>query len=140
LSNVSVKQIEHARRIVPIVTVQNRLSPFFRDSLKREGLLGPGVVEYCNREGLGFLAYSPVGGGRLNKKLPSDPVLSSIAKAHGSSAHAVTIAWVLSKGTSVIPIPAGRTPDHVRDAMKAADINLSAAEIESIDRRRFSTD
>jgi aryl-alcohol dehydrogenase-like predicted oxidoreductase len=140
LSNVSVKQIERAARIVPIVTVQNRLSPFFRDALKRELLIGPSVVEHCGSKGIGFLAYSPVGGGRLNKKLPSDATLAPIARKHGASPHAVVIAWVLSKGPHVIPIPAGRNPDHVRDAMKAGEIHLTPDEIETIDQGRFSTD
>ncbi|MDD1762984.1 MAG: aldo/keto reductase, partial [Methanothrix sp.] len=122
LSNVSVKQIEQASRMVTVVTVQNRLNPFFREALKPEHLLGRSVVDHCSRNGIGFLAYSPVGGGRLNKKLPNNPVLVPIAREHGVSAHAVTIAWVLSKGPTVIPIPAGRDPEHVRDSMKAADI------------------
>jgi aryl-alcohol dehydrogenase-like predicted oxidoreductase len=140
LSNVSVKQIEQASRIVPIVTVQNRLSPFFREALKRELLFGESVVDHCARNGIGFLAYSPVGGGRLNKKLPNNPVLVPIARKHGVSAHAVAIAWVLSRGPTVIPIPAGRNPDHVRDAMGAGDIQLSPEEVDAIDRARFPTD
>ncbi len=64
LSNVSVDQINAARRHIEVVTVQNRLNPFFREALTE------GVVEHCEDLGIGFLAYSPVGGGRLNQKLP----------------------------------------------------------------------
>jgi aryl-alcohol dehydrogenase-like predicted oxidoreductase len=67
LSNVSVEEIQVAEEIVPVVTVQNRLSPFFREALE------DGVVKYCADKRIGFLAYSPVGGGRLNKKLPGHP-------------------------------------------------------------------
>jgi aryl-alcohol dehydrogenase-like predicted oxidoreductase len=140
LSNVSVREIEQARKVVEIVTVQNRLNPFFREALKREHLIGPPVVDHCASKGIGFLAYSPVGGGRLNKKLPTHPVVRPIADRHGKSAHAVVIAWVLAQGPTVFPIPAGRDPDHVRDAMSAADIELSSEEIEAIDRARFSRD
>jgi aryl-alcohol dehydrogenase-like predicted oxidoreductase len=139
LSNVRVREIEQAERIVPVTTVQNRLNPFFREALKREMLVNPGVVEYCSRKGIGFLAYSPVGGGRLNLKLPGHPVLQPIARRHGASPHAIVIAWVLSQGPTVIPIPAGRNPDHVRDAMRAAEIELTADEIAAIDAARFST-
>jgi aryl-alcohol dehydrogenase-like predicted oxidoreductase len=64
LSNVSVDEIEAARDIVEVATVQNRLNPFFNESPH------DGVVKYCNENGIGYLAYSPVGGGRLNKNGP----------------------------------------------------------------------
>jgi aryl-alcohol dehydrogenase-like predicted oxidoreductase len=96
------------------------------------------VVEYCARKGLGFLAYSPVGGGRLNRKLPSHPALQAIARSRGVSAHVVTLAWVLSKGATVIPIPGGRTPAHVLDSMTAAELVLTQQEIEQVDQAEFS--
>ncbi len=133
LSNVSVAQIEEARTIAPITTVQNRLSPFFREALER------GVVAHCDAQGIGFLAYSPVGGGRLNRKLPDHPVVRPIAERHGVSAHAVVLAWVLAQGSAVIPIPGGRTAEHVRDAIGAADVRLSPADLAAIGRATFST-
>ena len=70
LSNVSVAEIRAAQAIVPIASVQNRLNPFFREAL------ADGVVRYCAEQGIGFLAYSPTGGGRLTRKLPEHPVLA----------------------------------------------------------------
>jgi aryl-alcohol dehydrogenase-like predicted oxidoreductase len=103
LSNVGVAEIHEAQAIVPITSVQNRLNPFFRESL------GSGVVRYCAEEGIGFLAYSPTGGARLTLKLPGHPVLARIAAARGASAHAVVLAWVLAQSPTVIAIPsAGR--------------------------------
>jgi aryl-alcohol dehydrogenase-like predicted oxidoreductase len=133
LSNVSVEQIETARQIVEVITVQNRLSPFFREAIDT------GVVQHCADNGIGFLAYSPVGGGRLNKKLPGHPVLQSVAREHGISAHAAVIAWVLAQGPSVIPIPGARTVEHALDSLTAAGIELSAAGLEAIDSSEFST-
>lgn len=132
LSNVSVDQIRAARAIVEVVSVQNRLNPFFREALRE------GVVDYCDAEGLGFLAYSPVGGGRLNKKLPDISFLAPIAARHGVSKHAVVLAWVLAQGSSVIVIPAARRPAHVADSQAAADVELSQEEIEVIERAEFS--
>lgn len=132
LSNVSVEQIDEARKIVPITTVQNRLNPFFREAIKG------GVVGYCARESIGFLAYSPVGGGRLNKKLPSHPALLPIAKRLGASPHAVVTAWVLAQGSSVIAIPGARTPEHARDAVASAGITLTREDLAAIDRAEFS--
>lgn len=132
LSNVSVEEIQEAMNVVPIVTVQNRLNPFFREAVRE------GVVRFCEREGIGFLAYSPVGGGRLNKKLPSHPALQPIAERHGVSPHAVTIAWVLARGQTVIPIPAARSVEHALDALTAARIVLDKSELDAIDRAEFS--
>ena len=132
LSNVSVEEIEEANTIIRVVTVQNRLNPFFREAL--EG----GVVAHCGREGIGFLAYSPVGGGRLNQKLPDHPVAGTIAARHQASAHAVVLAWVLAQGATVIAIPGARTAPHARDSASAAGLTLSAGDLAELDQAAFS--
>ncbi|MSR06136.1 MAG: aldo/keto reductase [Gemmatimonadetes bacterium] len=138
LSNVSVSEIEQARKVVDVATVQNRLSPFFRESLEPGFLREPSVVEHCRTQGVGFLAYSPVGGGRLNLKLPGLPVIATIAKRHNATPHSVVLAWVLAQGPTVIPIPGGRTVEHVKDAAGAADLDLTPAELEEIAKTQFS--
>ena len=132
LSNVDVDEIEAARTVAPVTTVQNRLNPFFREALSG------GVVRHCDREGIGFLAYSPVGGGRLNKKLPAHPTLLDIARRHSCSPHAVALAWVLAQGRSVLIIPGARTVEHVRDALTVAEIELAEADRTAIDQAEFS--
>lgn len=132
LSNVSVQQIEAARGITPILTVQNRLNPFFREAVE------DGSLDYCAREGLGFLAYSPLGGGRLNRKLPDHPVLAPVARRHGVSEHAVVLAWLLALSPAVIPIPGARTVPHVTDSAAAADLALSPDELEQVTAGSFS--
>ncbi len=133
LSNVSVDEIEAARDIVEVATVQNRLNPFFNESPH------DGVVKYCNENGIGYLAYSPVGGGRLNKKLPGHPVLQPIAEAHGASAHSVVLAWVAARAPNVIVIPGARTVEHVLDSAASAELVLSPEELQAIDEGEFST-
>ena len=132
LSNVSVQQIKVAEQQVSIATVQNRLNPFFREAI------ADGVVEYCGRRRIGFLAYSPTGGGRLNLKLPSHPVLDRLAREVGVSAHQVVLAWVLAQGRSVIAIPSARKVDHVEDSARAADLSVSAADLDAITHAQFS--
>lgn len=132
LSNVSVAEIRRAEAIVPIVTVQNRLNPFFREALTT------GVVDYCTSKGIGFLAYSPTGGGRLTKKLPAHPVLAPMAAELGVTAHQLALAWALAKGPTVIPIPSARQVDHALDSLRAADLTLSAADLRRIDEAEFS--
>jgi aryl-alcohol dehydrogenase-like predicted oxidoreductase len=133
LSNVSVSQIEAARAVVDVLTVQNRLNPFFREALET------GVVNQCLDNEIGFLAYSPVGGGRLNKKLPGHPVVRRIAERHGVSAHAVVLAWVLSRAANVIVIPGARTVEHALDSAGAAEIVLEAEDLRAIEDAEFST-
>jgi aryl-alcohol dehydrogenase-like predicted oxidoreductase len=132
LSNVSVAQIRAAEAIVPIASVQNRLNPFFREALAED------VVRYCEERGIGFLAYSPVGGGRLNRKLPEHPVLRPMAARLGVSAHALVLAWVLSKSPAVVVIPSARTVEHALDSVRAGELELSAEDLAAIDRAEFS--
>ncbi len=131
LSNVSVAQIQAARQIVDVTSVQNRLNPYFREALTE------GVVQTCDRLGLAFLAYSPLGGGRLNKRLTEIPVLGELADKHDTSPHAVCLAWVLAQGESVIAIPAARKIEHIRGSQAAADLNLSAGDLAAIDAAEF---
>lgn len=132
LSNVTVAEIEAATAIVPIASVQNRLNPFFREAIET------GIVQHCAAAGIGFLAYSPVGGGRLNKKLPAHPVVAALAERHGASAHAIVLTWVRAQGATVIPIPSARTVDHALDSIRSLAVTLAADELAAIDRAEFS--
>jgi aryl-alcohol dehydrogenase-like predicted oxidoreductase len=132
LSNVTAAQIGEAQAIVPIAAVQNRLNPFFRESV------AGGVVRACEERGIGFLAYSPTGGGRLTLKLPGHPVLAGIARRHGVSAHAVVLAWVLARSPAVIVIPSARTVEHARDSVTASGLALTAEDLSAIEDAEFS--
>ncbi len=131
LSNVSVAQIREAQGITPLAAVQNRLNPFFREALTG------GVVQFCAEQGIAFLAYSPTGGGRLTRKLPSHPVLAPIAARLGLSAHAVVLAWALAQSSTVIVIPSARTVEHALDSVGAAEVELSADDLAAIDAAEF---
>lgn len=129
LSNVSVRQIEQAQRILPVVSVQNRLNPYFRESIP--------VAKECERRGITFLAYSPVGGGRLAKKLTQFDVLIELAQKHDRSVHAIVIAWVRAQSKTVVPIPAARTIEHAEDSARAADLVLSPDDLKAMDEAEF---
>jgi len=129
LSNVSVAQIDEASRILPVVSVQNRLNVYFRESIP--------VARECARRNITFLAYSPVGGGRLTKKLPKFEVLQRIARAHDASVHAIAIAWTRAQAATVVPIPAARTVEHAVDSAGAVSLVLSEDEVREIDRTGF---
>jgi aryl-alcohol dehydrogenase-like predicted oxidoreductase len=129
LSNVSVAQIDQARAILPVVSVQNRMNPYFRENVK--------VAKACAERKITFLAYSPVGGGRLAKKLPQFDVLIELAQKHNRSVHAIVLAWVRAQGSTVVPIPAARTVEHAIDSARAANLTLSREEIAAIDETEF---
>ncbi len=131
LSNVTVDEIRQAQAIAPIVSVQNRLNPFYRESL------AGGVVEYCSANRVVFLAYSPTGGGRLTLKLPAHPVLSAIGKRTGHTPHAVCLAWVLAQGATVVAIPSARRPAHAVDSAAAASLLLTPQDLSAIDSAVF---
>ena len=129
LSNVSIRQIEQAQRILPVVSVQNRLNPYFRESLD--------VARECADRNITFLAYSPVGGGRLAKKLPKFDVLIELAQKHDRSVHAIVLAWVRAQGKTVVPIPAARRAEHAIDSACAAELVLPKEDIDAIDESDF---
>jgi aryl-alcohol dehydrogenase-like predicted oxidoreductase len=132
LSNVSVPQIWEAESVVRVTSVQNRLNPFFREALAQ------GVVEYCESRGIGFLAYSPTGGGRLNRKLPAHPVLQPMAARLGVTPHALVLAWVLARSPAVIVIPSARTVEHALDSIGAAELALNETDLSAITAAEFS--
>lgn len=131
LSNVSVDEIHEAESIVPIASVQNRLSPFFRQALS------DGVLEYCQRRGIAFIAYSPLGGSHYSRILSNHGVLRALAAAHQRSPHAIVLAWLLAQAPNLIPIPGARTVEHALDSVRAAELSLDEEELEAITEARF---
>jgi aryl-alcohol dehydrogenase-like predicted oxidoreductase len=129
LSNVDAEQLDRAEAILHVVSVQNRLNPYFRESIE--------VAEECALRGITFLAYSPVGGGRLAKKLPMFEVLQRIARDHSATVHAVVLAWVRAQAKTVVPIPAARKVEHALDSASAAGLALSEHELRAIDESEF---
>jgi aryl-alcohol dehydrogenase-like predicted oxidoreductase len=127
LSNVSVREIDEALRIVPIVSVQNRWNPLDR---------GPetgGVLDHCTRLGLAFLPYSPFGGANGARTLLSVGRLAREAEKRGLSAHRLVLAWMLAKSPVVIPIPGARRAASIEDSARAADVALSADDVRAVE-------
>lgn len=117
LSNVTREHIERARKIVPIVSVQNRYS--FAD---REWDY---VVDYCEKHGIAFIPWFPLGAGKL-----AGEVLDEIARAHGASPNQVALAWLLRRSPIMLPIPGTSSVDHLEENVAAASLKLSQEEYE----------
>jgi len=122
LSNVDPEEIARARKIVPIVTVQNRYNIEDRKS--------GNVLVYCEKENLGFLPWFPIGGGGGLK--PENP-LNTTAKAHGVSVYQVALAWLLERSPVMLPIPGTSSLAHLEENVAAAKLKLTPEEWKAID-------
>jgi aryl-alcohol dehydrogenase-like predicted oxidoreductase len=126
LSNVSVDQIELARRIVEVASVQNELSPRFRRS--------EGELAWCAAHRIAFLPWSPLGGiGRGGMLGQRHSAFAEVAGRHGVSPQQVALAWELAKAPVVIPIPGARRPETIADSAAAATLRLDADELDRLD-------
>ena len=124
VSNATVAQIDEAQEILGgrLVSVQNEFSPRFRSS---EGELG-----HCERIGVAFIPWSPLGGiGRADRLEGDFPAFAEVAEEVGATPQQVTLAWILSKGTRVVPIPGSSRPATATASAAAADIELSADQV-----------
>ena len=127
LSNVTVSEIEQARAIVPIVSVQNRWNPGHRAPET------DGVLAHCAALGIAFLPYSPFGGASGARRLGDTGSLAVEAKRRGMSPHRLVIAWMLAKSPAVIAIPGARRVESIVDSASAADVKLSAADVVAVE-------
>lgn len=120
LSQVDVAQIERARAVVEISTVQNRFNITERDSEP--------VLDHCTRHGIGFIPWAPVAQGGL----AADDVVDRIAKAHDATPAQVALAWLLARSPVVLPIPGTSKVAHLEENLAAAWIELTAAEVDDL--------
>ena len=114
LSNVAKEYIERARRIVPIVSVQNRYS--FAD---REWDF---VLNYCEENGIAFLPWAPLGQNRF-----ANTVLEKFAKELGATPFQVALAWLLKRSKVMLPIPGTSSVAHLEENISAASLELPEA-------------
>jgi pyridoxine 4-dehydrogenase len=122
LSEVSVADIEEARRYVPIATVQNRYGPTDRHS--------EDVLDYCTANGIGFIPWAPLGSGRLAR---TGSVLEAVAQRNGATASQIAIAWALQRSPVVLMIPGTSKVAHLDENVAAAALKLSAADVAELD-------
>jgi len=121
LSEVSVKQIEHARTIVPIVSVQNRYSVVDRAA--------DDVVEYCQRAGLGFIPWFPLAAGDVSKKSNE---LERVAAKLKITPSQLALAWLLHRSPVMLPIPGTSRVEHLEENVTAAAVKLNDATLKGL--------
>jgi aryl-alcohol dehydrogenase-like predicted oxidoreductase len=122
LSEVSVAEIEAARKVFPVATVQNLYNLVERRS--------EDVLDYCEAEGIGFIPWYPLAAGSLARP---GTVLDAIAHAKGATPSQVALAWVLKRSPVMLPIPGTGKVKHLEENVAAAAIELSDDEFAQLD-------
>ena len=121
LSEVSVADIERARKVIDVVSVQNLYNLANRQS--------EDVLDYCEREGIGFIPWFPVAGGSLAKP---GGILDELAKEHDATHAQLALAWLLKRSPVMLPIPGTGSVAHLEENCAAADVVLSDDEYEAL--------
>jgi len=128
VSNANVAQIDEAQQVLGgrLVSVQNQFSPRFRSSESE--------LEHCEELGIVFIPWSPMGGiGRADDIEHTYPAFAAVAKEVGASPQQVTLAWMLAKGSRVIPIPGSSRPETAVSSAAAAAIDLTPDQVARLD-------
>jgi len=131
LSEVTPAEIEEARKIVEVVTVQNRYS--LADRRHAE------TLAYCERQGIGFLPWYPINAGKLLKpEQPFTQMLSRIATRHSASAAQISLAWLLQRSPVMLPIPGTSKTAHLEENIAASRLKLSADDMAELEQAASS--
>jgi pyridoxine 4-dehydrogenase len=117
LSEVGVDEIERARKVAPIAAVQNQYNLSER---KHEE-----VVDYCASEGIVFVPFYPL-------RTDGRREVAEIAAAHGATAAQIALAWLLQRSPTVLPIPGTLSREHLRENLRALEIELTDAEFDAL--------
>ncbi len=128
VSNANVARIDEAQQVLGgrLVSVQNEFSPRFRSS--------EGELEHCERLGIAFIPWSPLGGiGNADDIQRDHPAFAEVAAEVGASPQQVTLAWMLAKGSRVIPIPGSSRPETAIASPAAAGISLTPEQVSRLD-------
>ena len=128
VSNANVARIDEAQQVLGgrLVSVQNQFSPRFRSS--------EGELEHCEKLGIVFIPWSPMGGiGRADDIERTHPAFGAVAKEVGATPQQVTLAWMLAKGSRVIPIPGSSRPETAVSSAAAAAIELTPDQVARLD-------
>jgi len=128
LSNVTSAQLDEARAVVPIASVQNRCNLEDRRSIEGQDC----VLARCEAHGIAFLPYSPVGGGRGRARLTERTDVKRIAAKHGVSAYEILLAWLLAQSPAMFPIPGASRPESAISSVHAASITLDEGDLAAL--------
>ena len=128
LSEVGVEEIERARRVLPIVSVQNRYNVVDRE--------WDAVVDHCEEQGIAFIPWFPLGAGSLESdgdRERASERIDRVARARGATALQIALAWLLARSPAMLVIPGTSKVPHLEENVAAADITLTDADRRALD-------
>jgi aryl-alcohol dehydrogenase-like predicted oxidoreductase/adenylate kinase family enzyme len=128
LCNVTVSQIREAQAIVPVAAVQVSLGPLDDENLRN------GVAEFCRENGIRLIAHRPLGGER-RKALARDTVLRTVSERHNATVEEVALAWLLTFGDGVIPLPGATKIEIIASIVHARGLNLTEDDRAALDAK-----
>ncbi|BCL79728.1 oxidoreductase [Ktedonobacteria bacterium brp13] len=129
LSNVTPQELERAQKIVPIVTVQNRYNISDHTSERLDAEQSDKFIDICAQQGIGFIPWGPLAAGNLARP---GGVLEQVAKQHNAKPGQITIAWLLHRSPTMLPIPGTSSVKHLEENVRGATIKLSQQDFEAI--------
>ena len=121
VSNVTIPELERARRMVTVVSVQNQYNVIERE--------GEDVVRYCEDHDIVFVPWNPLLRGRIAESGP----LAELASRRGVTPHQIALAWLLKRSRMILPIPGTLSEKHLKENLAAARLPLDASEIQALE-------
>ncbi len=125
LSEVTVAEIEQSKKVMPIVSIQNRYNITDRES--------EAALNYCEKEKMGFIPWAPIGGGGTRSLSKAGNAFEAEAKRHNVSVVQLALAWLLQRSPVMLPIPGTSSLAHLEENMAAEKLQLSAEEWKKIE-------
>jgi len=126
VSNVTIAQLDEARSVVPIASVQNSFSPFNQNDRP--------MVDYCAQNDIAYLSYSPLRAGAQGANLDERfPAAAALAKQKNISIQRLTLAWLLQLSPTLIPICGASRPQTIRDSLQAPTVALTPDDLSTLD-------
>lgn len=121
LSEVSIEEIQLAQQHFPVASVQNRYSLFDRAAEP--------VLAYCREQGIAFIPWFPLGGGRVQEMA----VVEQVAARHQVAARQIALSWLLHHAPNIVPIPGTGSLEHLEENMRAASLQLTAQDMQQLE-------
>ena len=125
LSEVSVKEIEQAKKVLPIVSIQNRYNIEDRDSEE--------ALNYCEKHKMGFIPWAPLGGSGTGSLTKERGALEAEAKRHNATVVQLALAWLLHRSPVMLPIPGTSSVAHLEENVAAAKLQLTDADWKKVE-------
>lgn len=127
IANVNLQQLQQALKLTPLVAVQNRCNPFCKEDLKNS------LIDFCQTHNLTYVPYCPLGGWADHAHLAKNPVYRDLGAKYQCSPYSLSLAWLLTKGAQLIPIPGMDKLEQVAENLASVALELEEEDLQTLD-------